>query len=114
MSLRDKLKAKTVKTKTVTIDGDEYLVKGLSRVAKNELVNNSMDGKKMNNARFEASLLAACVCDPSTGEPVMPDAKDWDIPSHIAGPLVAEVMKVCGFGDDEVSEYQKKSDEQAS
>lgn len=97
MSLKEQLKAASAKTVTVEIDGMSFLVKGLTRTAKNELSVKCRVGDKTDNELFEAMLLAKCVCDPESGELVEPDANQWDIPAHISEPLVQACIDVCGF-----------------
>lgn len=101
--LRERLKAKRPKELTVIIDGDTFLVRGIGRIQKNALVERCQHAKtgKMNTPLFESEILAACVCDPATGEPVMPDPADWDIPADVSGPLVDACTDVCGFNRSE-------------
>ena len=108
MSLKEKLKSAKVMTEHVVIDGDEYLVRGLSRIRKNELVEKNSPKGRLDTAAFEGAVLAECVLDPATSEPVMPDPADWDIPSHVAGPLVKACLKVCGFDEGEARQLEKK------
>lgn len=101
MSLREKLKQAKSKEITVEIDGDSYLVCGLTRTAKNKLAQSatpSGNGGKMDVDMFEAMMLAACVYDPTDGELLLSEPSEWDnVPSHITGPLVAACTDVCGF-----------------
>lgn len=108
MSLRDKLKAYKPRETTVEIDGDAFLVRGLGRIRKNELVDKCSAKGKLDNEKLESMLLAECVCDPATGELVMSDPADWDVPSHVSGPLVKAVLEVCGFDNDEARQLEKK------
>lgn len=108
MSLRDKLKAYKPRETQVEIDGDVFLVRGLGRVRKNELVDKCSSKGNLNNEKLEAMLLAECVFDPSSGELVMSDPADWDVPSHVSGPLVKAVLEVCGFDSDEARQLEKK------
>ena len=114
MSLKDKLKAAKPRIKPVTIDGDTFSVVGLGRIQKNDIVSKSQKNGKIDNENLEALLLAACVCDPASGNPLMPDPAEWDVPSHIAGPLVKACIEVCGFDDDEASQLAKKLEETQS
>ena len=108
--MRDKIKSAKPRETIVVIDGDSFLVCGVGRIQKNELVARSQVKGALNNASLEANLLAACVLDPATFEPVMSDPADWDVPSHIAGPLVRACIEVCGFDDDEAKQIEKKSE----
>jgi hypothetical protein len=110
MSLKHKIKSAKPRETTVVIDGDAFLVRGVGRIQKNELVAKSQNKGSLNNANLEANLLAACVLDPVTFEQVMADPADWDVPSHIAGPLVRACIEVCGFDDDEAKQIEKKSE----
>lgn len=110
MSLKAKIKAAKPREKQVVIDGDTLTVKGLSRVAKNELVNKCSKAGKIDNDRLESALLAACVYDPADDTLLIPDPSEWDVPSHIAGPLVKACIEVCGFDDEEAKALEKKSE----
>ncbi len=96
-SLRERLKAKKLNEKTVTVDGDEYLVRELARTANNELLMRSSINGEVQGDRYEAEYMAACVCDPETNELVEPDWTQWaDVPVHISDPLFAACMEVRG------------------
>lgn len=114
MSLGEKLRSKQNKVVEVVVDGETCLVRGLGRIAKNELLESCHDGKNLDARKLEAGILAACVCDPETNEPALPNPEDWDLPSHISGPLVEACMKVCGFGADEIETATKNSNATAS
>lgn len=110
MSLRKKLKQAKSKEITVEIDGDSYLVRGLTRTAKNKLAQSAtpIDGGKMDVDSFEAMMLAACVYDPADGELLISEPREWDdVPSHITGPLVAACTDVCGFEEKKDKEAAK-------
>lgn len=108
MSLKEKLQAAKPREVTVNIEGDEFLVIGVSRSAKNKIVEQCTDDNgKMDVSQFEATILAACVCDPQTRVPVMPEPLEWDVPSHIAGPLVEASMNCCGFSKEEKDKAKK-------
>lgn len=101
MGLRERLLQKPFKEVVVDVDGDQFLVRSIMRVAKNEIVSACTDKNgKMDNARFEGEILAACVLDPETKKPVL-SAVEWDLPSYITGPLVDAACDVCGFSDRE-------------
>ena len=110
MSLKAKIKSAKPREKQVVIDGDTLTVRGLSRVAKNELVNKCTKVGKIDNDKLESLLLASCVYDPSDDTLLMPDPADWDVPSHVAGPLVKACIEVCGFDDEEAKALEKKSE----
>lgn len=114
MSLRDKLKSRKPKEITVTIDGDDYLVRGLGRVDKNRWQSKLAAVSGKDTSGVEGELLAMCVCDPATGEPVMPDPSDWDIEGEAAGKLVTACLRVCGFDSDDTKTMGKGSSESDS
>lgn len=97
MSLKEKLLAAKPRTVRVTVDDMEFVVQSIGRVAKSELVLRctGSDGK-LNNARFEGEILAACVLDPETMQPVL-SSDQWDVPAYVSGPLVEAACDVCGF-----------------
>lgn len=114
MSLRDKLKSRKPKECTVTIEGDVFLVRGPGRVAKNQLLAKSEKKGKVDTELLEANLLATCVLDPQTCEPVMPEPADWDIAADVAAPLVKACIEVCGLDRDDTGAMGKDSSENAS
>jgi hypothetical protein len=107
MSLRDKLKQRKAKEVSVIIDGDVFLVRGPGRVAKNKLLAKSQTKGELDPEQLEANLLAVCVLDPTTQEPVMPDPADWDIAADVAAPLVKACIEVCGLDADETKTMGK-------
>jgi hypothetical protein len=109
MSLAEKLKARKPQEKIVEIDGDKYLVKGLGRVAKNRLYNEASSEGSWDVAAFEGMVLAACVCDPETREPVLPNPDDWDLDPKVTGPLVEACSELLGLSKSE-TEAVKKSE----
>lgn len=106
-TLAERLKAKTAREKTVEIDGDNYLIKSIGRIEKINLIERCSKKGKIDEVRFEAEYLAACVFDPNTGEHVDTDWKNWDIPSYIADPLVEAVMEVNGLRANKVDVVKK-------
>ena len=107
--LAEKLKQLKPEQVVVTIDGTNFLVVSPGRIAKNQLLAASQKGNKIDPVLMEANLLAECVRDPETGEKVMPDVNDWDLPSNVVAPLVAACIKVCGLDSDEVKQMGKDS-----
>lgn len=105
MTLRDKLKARKPKEITLNLDGEKVIVRGIPRSLKNQIAARCEVKGKLDNQKLEAELLAACVIDPETNAPAMPDLNDWDIPADVAGPLVAACIEVCGLDS---SEYRDK------
>lgn len=94
-SLRERLKAKKLNEKLVTVDGDEYLVKEMGRTANNQLLMRSSIDGVVQGDRYEAEYMAACVYDPESSELVEPDWTQWsDVPTHISDALFAACMDV--------------------
>lgn len=108
MTLSDKLKARKAPEETVIIDGDSYLVVGLGRKDRGQLLKSSES--------LECRALAKCVRDPDTREPVMPDPKDWeDLDDGAAvGKLANACISVLGLDDSETKAMGKGSQEKAS
>lgn len=107
MSLSERLKIKSVKTITVTVDGDTYVVTGMSKLhrgrqfAKARKKDGSVDSGKL-----ESLLLAECVAAEDGSKAT---AEEWDFaPAHITSPLVAAVMEVCGLDKQDVGESDPK------
>lgn len=101
MSLRDRLKEKSTLTELVEVGGESFELRGMTKRARGALFaksrrkDGSVDGDKL-----EALLLSACVCDPESHQPVYgeAEAREWDsVSSHITGPLMTGVMRVCGM-----------------
>jgi len=95
-TLSERLKAKQAKEITVEVDGDEYLIRSISRVEKIKLFERCTKKNVVDSGRFEAEYIAACVLDPETRGPVEPDWTQWDVPSYISDPLFEAVMAVNG------------------
>lgn len=101
-SLAEKLKASKPRELIVEVDGDKYLVRGLSRVAKSKLYNQAVSpAGKWDAATYEGLMLAACVRDPETEELLLPDPADWDIPAELSGPLVEACADLIGLSKSE-------------
>lgn len=114
MSLRDKLKSRKPKQVELDIDGDKVIVRGLGRVRKNQMFAECQVKGKLDSALLESKMLAECVIDPQTDEPVMPDVADWDLPADVVGPMIAACIDVNNLDVDEVAEYRKKLQEVTS
>jgi len=96
-SLRERLKAKTLREKRVTVDGDEYLVRELGRTEKNKLESRCSKNGEFDADRYEAEHLCSCVFDPETNDLVEPDYSGWaGVPTRITDPLFAACMEVRG------------------
>jgi hypothetical protein len=97
-SLSERLKAKQAKETTVTVDGDDYLIRSISRTDKANLIERCTNKKGVvDSSRFEAEYLAACVFDPESQQPVEPDWSGWNVPSYISDPLCEAVMVINGI-----------------
>jgi len=101
MSLRDRLKEKATLSEVVELGGESFELRGMTKRARGQLFakarrkDGSVDGDKL-----EALLLSACVCDPETHQPIFAESesREWDsVSSHITGPLMTGVMRVCGM-----------------
>jgi hypothetical protein len=106
MSLLAKLKEKQVRTETIEVDGDKFELRGLSKLERSKVFASARNSKsgKMDNDKLESLLLSACVFEPGGGA-VTSDWKEWSgLPSHITGPLVAGVMRVCGLDQQDLGD----------
>jgi hypothetical protein len=109
MSLFDALKNAKVAEEVVTVGGNGYLVIGLMSDAREELFSLGRTKKGEPNGTLGKRFLAACVCDPATREPIQPDFREWNIPSHLATPLNIAIRDVCGLDEEEAEEMAKNS-----
>lgn len=100
--LREKLKLKKCPSRRVTVEGETFVVTGLSLAAVGRLTASCRNSVgKLNGERLDAVLLAACVSDPDDGSTMT--AEEWpEIPRAITGPLMSVVMKLCGLDKDDV------------
>lgn len=104
MSLRDKIKAKTRKEKTVIVDGDEYLLCGISELdgSRAEAIAN-IDGK-IDGGRMRREILVRSLFDPETKERLYHDGEASElesVPRHITGELFSVAMKLSGYSSDD-------------
>jgi hypothetical protein len=104
--LREKLIAKKAPQKIITVDGDKFLVVGLSRLARSKLLAAMRtDAGDLSNDKIERQFLSACVFDPDTNQPVFSENENslWDdVPAAIVAPLVVAVRDVNYLDDDDV------------
>ena len=118
MSLRERLKAKRAADVQITVDGERFLVLGMSRSARNEVYSRirataQKTGGKLDSYEVEGRLLSAMVRDAESGEAIFSEDewKEWDsVPATITGALIAEVMRVNGFDDEDVGREVKNSE----
>lgn len=109
MTLSERLKLKQCKNESVTVDGDVYVVRGMSKRERGKLFAQARkkDGT-INTDLLEAILLEYCVSD-DTGSKAT--RMEWDVvPSHITGPLVAKIMEVCGLDKDDLEKDEDDAD----
>jgi hypothetical protein len=105
MTLAERIKKKTVLERQVEVEGEAFLVRGLSRLDRSRQFAASTKAKSgtLDIAKLEANLLAVCVLDPETRQPVFATAAEWDsVASHITAPLVEAVKKVCGLDNEDL------------
>ncbi len=114
MNLREKLLAKKCPERLVTIDGDEYLVVGLSRLARAELMDSAprdKDGKLVDVNDIERAFLSACVCDPASRTPLIQSHESalWDqVPTTITSVLIKLIREFNGLDAEDVATAEKK------
>jgi hypothetical protein len=103
MSLRERTQAKKRKSIVVTVDGDDYLVIGLSHLDRAKCFNEGRDKRgDMPAGRIELNLLGDCVCDPETQQPLM-DWTEWkDVSSHITAPLISVIRECNGIDEEDL------------
>lgn len=108
--LREKLKLKKCPVERVTIDGEVYIVTGLSLNATAKLTANcrSASTGKLNGDKLDRVLLEACVTDPEDGSALTAD--EWgDVPRSITGPLVSVILNLCGLDKEDIQRDPKDS-----
>ena len=112
MTIWKRIKESKPKSVDVEVDGESLHIRGMTRAEKNALVAGCTIKNKLDNDLLEAKVLAFCVCDPETKEPIQIDHREWDdVPAAFAGPLVNACIPLCGFDDSELTRKQeKKSD----
>jgi hypothetical protein len=115
MSLRERILAKKIKEEIVTVDGDDYLLIGLSTLDKAKCFSEGRDKKGvMPDGRVELNFLEACVRDPSSRELVM-NWKEWQtVPSDITGPIVSRIRQIVGLDAEDLGKKQDDTSETAS
>ncbi len=97
---------------TVTVRGREFLVRGVNRVKRREIISSVTNAQgETNGGEMEALLLQSCVCDPGQSEPIK--GVNWScLPCDIVIRLADACMRVNGFGGNEdEGDEAKKSDE---
>jgi len=111
-NLRERLEKRSNPETVLTIDGERFLVVGLSRSERARQFAKCRDKSgKVNTERIEGEMLCLCVRDPDTREQVFTDWSAWDnLPAQITGPLMAEIMQINGMDKDDVGREVKNSD----
>ena len=95
---------------TLTVAGQEILVRGIMRSKRYEAqLQATAPNGDIDNNRFESTLLALCCLDPKSEQPIQIDYREWDLAEHIIEPLVRVVQRVNGLAGDD-SATVKKSD----
>lgn len=112
--LRERLKTAKCPEETLTIRGERYLVIGLLRSRRSELLASATTDKgKVDSRRLEGVLLSNCILDPDTREQVFTEDEwqEWDgIPSVTTAPLMSEIMRLNGLDNDDVGREVKNSE----
>lgn len=109
MSLSEKLLKRECPKETVTVDGLDFIVRGLSLndtaalMAKCRSAKGVLDGDKI-----DRELLAACVSDVDGSNDMT--SKQWgEVPRAITGPLLSVVLNLCGLDKEDVKRSPKDS-----
>lgn len=115
MSLREKLLAFKVKEESVTIEGMDFLLVGLTHLERAKGFAEGRDKKgMMPPGRFDVNFLEMCVRDPETRETVM-TWKQWhEVPAHIVAPLVDKIRKMNGFDAEDLGKEPDDTSETAN
>lgn len=103
MSLKAWIEESSLASESVTVCGQTFLVKELDLLTRSETM-------KANAAdlEIECRLLAACVYDPESDQPVEADWTWWKAAGQqVASPLIAACLRVNGLNRDEVAEAVK-------
>ena len=111
--LAEKLRAKKCKNEPVTIDGDSYLIIGLTRRERSQLVSKARDKRGvLDTVKLEGLALVRCAHDPEISEPIFSSPAEWDsVPAEITGPLVSAIMDRNGFDDSDLGKEPDDSPE---
>ena len=111
MSLRQRLQSAAPPETIITVLGERFSVRGLSRSRRSDVFAACRDADgKSDFKRLEGVMLSACVRDPSDGSEIYSEDEwqQWDqLPAGITGPLVAEIMRLNGMDEDDVGREVK-------
>lgn len=103
MSLKEKLLAKQVPRKLITVDGDQYEIVGLSRLDRAKM----LAARPENTTDLEKAFLCACVCDPETHAKLIEHSESdkWDnVPAGIVARFVVAIREVNYLDEDDLPE----------
>ena len=115
MSLKERLLSKLPKSETVSVDGESFLVRGLTHLSRAKCFSDGRDKKgDMPAGRVELNFLSECVCDPETQQTVMNWSEWSSVPSHITGPLVSKVRELNGLDSEDIGKKQEDTSEATS
>lgn len=110
--LREWLESEGLDEEHVTVKGKVFLVKEIDMATRSRtLAGNAKDGD-LPNEKAEALMMSMSVCDPETGEPLVPvnDHAIWLGKGCKFAPLLRAVLRVNGMASDEVGDEVKNSD----
>jgi len=105
MSLKERIKQRDVSKEIVTVQGEKFLIVGKSKRSRAETFAKCKSKKteKLNFELLEDTLLAECVYDPESNEPLL-DVSEWgNVDSAITGPLMSHIMRIVGMDKDDVN-----------
>jgi hypothetical protein len=94
------------------VGGERFLLKGLQRIARSQIFADAKSKSgELDTRKAEGLLLANCVRDPDTSEPVIPNWQEWDeIPAAVTGPLISQLMKLNGMDNEDLGKQEKNSE----
>lgn len=107
MSLAEELLKIPVAVEEVTVNSMEFVVTGKSLGDKSALLAScrKKDGS-LNGDLFDQTLLAECVAVKADGSTL--SKEDWaKVPSHITSPLLASVIRLLGFDEDDIKRVRR-------
>ncbi len=107
MSLAEELLKIPVASEEVTVSGRQFVVTGKSLGDKASLLAScrKKDGS-LNGDLFDRTLLAECVTMKVDGSTLTVD--EWkNVPSHITSPLLASVISLLGFDEDDIKRVRR-------
>lgn len=114
MSLKDWLESDEagLREERVPIRGKDFLVVEIDLAERSRLLADAAANGGLSNDKAEGVLMARCICDPETKEPLI-DTKHWEkwkAKGSSFSPLLERVLVLNGFKNDEAEEALKNSD----